>query len=106
VPEKMMSGLKFIFMHFSIEMQNSTEFGDEGILEAMEIILQSFTQSKKLPNLVKQMQGNDFMLEYLLSTMLFLAQNRERASLIRLSLKIQSQLFIHIEPKPSINCYF
>jgi hypothetical protein len=80
--EKRMSCLKFIFMHFSIEMQNSNELGDDGILEAMEIIIQSFTQHKKLSILVTTIQSNDFMLEYLLTTLLFLAQNREKPSLI------------------------
>ena len=96
--------MRLIMLYMACEMQVTDETKSEVILDSLDQILSMAKSSNQSQLIVKQIQEQDFLLEYMLNSLLFLIQNR-RKSLKVLALQVTSSLVSQAASKPSLSCF-
>jgi hypothetical protein len=82
----------YIFRSLICEMKNIDEAQAERALTLSKLIFNPKKSSGASTSIIRSLQQVDFLLEYLLMTLLFLLQNRQSDKLIRTSLQVLASL--------------
>lgn len=96
--------MRIIMLYMACEMQVVDESKSEIILDSLDQILSMAKSSNQSKLIVKQLQEQDFLLEYILNSLLFIIQNR-RKSLKMLSLNVTSSLICQADLRSSLSCF-